>query len=277
MEKMKTGWERENRVHFDDIVVNYDKARWDYPVELFADIFKYTGAGYKNALEIGAGTGKATTPFLNAGYDVTAVEMGANMTEFMLDKFRDKANFNVITTTFEEAVLLESSYDLIYAASAFHWVDAEIGCPKVFRLLRKSGVFALFRNNAVQNDSNETYDEIQAVYDMYYYNHYKKNDRPIKISQMKYEDFLNPAEIYRGFRFDSLEQYGFSDIAMKLYSVVRTYGADEYIALMDTMSDHRAMPEEKRNILYAKIKEVILKHGGKIKMDYIFQLYMGRK
>ena len=94
---------------------------------------------------------------------------------------------------------------------------------------------------------------------------------------MKYEDFLYPAEIYRGFRFDSLEQYGFSDIAMKLYSVVRTYGADEYIALMDTMSDHRAMPEEKRNILYAKIKEVILKHGGMINMDYIFQLYMGRK
>jgi hypothetical protein len=38
----KTGWERENRTHFDDIVLNYDKARWDYPAELYADIIDYS-------------------------------------------------------------------------------------------------------------------------------------------------------------------------------------------------------------------------------------------
>ena len=58
MKNVKTGWERENKVHFDEIVANYDKARWVYPVELFSDIFEYMGAGHKNALEIGAGTGK---------------------------------------------------------------------------------------------------------------------------------------------------------------------------------------------------------------------------
>ena len=79
----KTGWERENRTHFDDIVVNYDKVRWDYPSELYADILDYSRTGGKKAVEIGAGTGKATTPMLNAGYDVTAVEMGANMAEFI--------------------------------------------------------------------------------------------------------------------------------------------------------------------------------------------------
>jgi hypothetical protein len=144
-------------------------------------------------------------------------------------------------------------------------------------LIKKNGVFALFRNNAVQNEGNETYDEIQAVYDKYYYSHYKSDKRPIKISEMKYEDFLKPTEIYRGYRFESLEQYGFTDIAMKLYSTSRTYGADEYIALLDTMSDHRAMPEENRKVLYKEIKKVIIKHGGQLKMDFIFQLYMGRK
>ncbi|MCL2003527.1 MAG: class I SAM-dependent methyltransferase [Oscillospiraceae bacterium] len=274
---MKTGWERENRVHFDAIVANYDKMRWDYPAELFADIFEYLGAGHKTALEIGAGTGKATTPFLKAGYDVTAVEMGANMTAFLLDKFQEQANFKVINAAFEDAELPNDSYDLVYAASAFHWVDAQVGCPKVFRLLKNGGVFALFRNNPVQNDRSETHDEIQEVYEKHYYSHYKTDKRPIKISQMQYEDFLKPAEIYRGFRFESLEQYGFTDIAMKLYNASRTYGADEYISLLETMSDHRAMSEESRTVLYAGIKEVILKHGGQLKIDYIFQLYMGRK
>ena len=278
IEKTKTGWEQENRIHFDEIVVNYDKVRWDYPDELFADIFDYVGAGSdKNALEIGAGTGKATTPFVNTGYKVTAVEMGVNMSDFIREKFKDYTNFNLKTTTFEDVDLNDNSYDLIYAASAFHWVDAEIGCPKVFRLLKDGGVFALFRNNAVLSDKNDIYNEIQAVYDKYYYSHFKPDKRPIKISEMQYKDFLKPEEIYRGFRFESLEQYGFTDILMKLYKSERTYNADDYIKLQDTMSDHRAMPEESRMTLYTAIKEVINKHGGYLKMDYIFQLYMGRK
>ena len=296
-DKTKTGWERENRTHFDDIVVNYDKSRWDYPAELFTDIFEYVGirqketldidsgqknaleidSRQKNALEIGAGTGKATAPFLDAGYHVTAVEMGANMSAFLLEKFKKFANFNVITTTFEDAELQDNTYDLIYAASAFHWIDAQIGCPKVHRLLKNGGVFALFRNNAIQSDKNQTYNEIQEVYEKHYYSHYKSDQRPVKISKMQYEDFMKPEELYRGFRFEGLEQYGFTDISMKLYETTRIYSADEYIALMDTMSDHRAMPEDKRAALYAGIKEVIIKHGGQIKMDYIFQLYMGKK
>ena len=184
-EKTKTGWEQENRIHFDEIVVTYDKVRWDYPDELFADIFEYVGAGSKIVLEIGAGTGKATAPFINAGYDVTAVEMGVNMSDFIREKFKDNTNFNLITSTFEDVELQDDKYDLVYSASAFHWIDAEIGCPKVFRLLKSGGVFALFRNNAVLNEENKIYNEIQEVYEKHYYSHYKSDKRPIKISDMQ--------------------------------------------------------------------------------------------
>ena len=43
--------------------------------------------------------------------------------------------------------------------------------------------------------------------------------------------------------FEDMEQYGFTDIAMKLYYASRTYGADEYIMFLETMSDHRSMKE----------------------------------
>ena len=273
-----TGWERDKRTHFDEIVVSYDKIRWDYPGELFSDAIQYSRQEKgKKALEIGAGTGKATTPFLNAGYDVTAVEMGAGMTDFLLDKFREYMNFNVITSTFEDVPLEYDSYDLIYAASAFHWVDAEIGCPKVFRLLKRGGSFVLFRNNAVPADDDELYEEVQAVYKKHYYSYYKPDQRPVRISEMSEEDFGKPEEIYRGFRFESLERYGFKDITMKLYHYERMYSADEYIALLDTYSDHRALPDDNRAALYAGIKEAILKYGGYQKLNNIFQLYMGRK
>ena len=274
----KTGWERDNRIHFDEIVVNYDRIRWDYPDELFKDAMQYAGRGNgKRALEIGAGTGKATAPFLDAGYFVTAVEMGANMTEFLLNKFKAYSNFGVITSTFENALLENDSYDLIYAASAFHWVDAETGCPKVLRLLKSGGAFVLFRNNAVPVDDDELYADVQAVYEKHYYSHYKSDNRPVKISKMTEEDFRKPSEIYRGFRFESLEQYRFRDITMKLYDATRTYDADEYIALLETYSDHRALPDGNREALYSGIKKAIKKHGGQQKLNFIFQLYMGRK
>ena len=278
MSESKTGWERENRVHFDEIAVNFDKYRWDYPAELFADAIQYSGGtNGKRAIEIGAGTGKATTPFLDAGYAVTAVEMGASLTEFLQDKFKGYENMNVITSTFEDARLDDNSYDLIYAASAFHWIDAEVGCPKVWRLLKNGGAFVLFRNNVYRQEGNSIDAALDAAYEQYYYSYYPRYDRPVGLSKMTYGDFLKPEEIHRGFRFNSLERFGFTDITMKLYDGSRVYEADEYLSLMDTMSDHRAMPEKDRAALYAGIKDAILRHGGQLELKFIFQLYMGRK
>ena len=278
MNNTKTGWERENRVHFDEIAVNYDKYRWDYPAELFVDAIGYSGHGNgKKAIEIGAGTGKSTTPFLDAGYDVTAIEMSVNMSAFLLDKFKEHPNFDVITSTFEDARLDDDSYDLIYSASAFHWIDADVGCPKVMRLLKNGGAFVLFRNNAVRSNEAGIFEAVNEAYEKHYYAHYPNHRRPIDIFKMTCEDFLKPDEIYRGFRFNSLQEYGFADVTMKLYNATRVYAPDEYISLMDTMSDHRALPEHYREALYADIKKAIVNHGGQMEMSFIFQLYMGRK
>jgi len=270
-----TGWERKNRGIFDEIVISYDRIRWGYPDELYADIIRYTGPGKgKKALEIGAGTGKAAAPFLDSGYEVTAVEMSRNMAGFLLEKFKGCNNFDVITSTFEDASLNDENYDLIYAASSFHWVDPETGCPKVFRLLKKGGVFALFRSNPVPAEGEKLYEEIQKVYEKYYYTYYISKERPVKKSR---DDYFRPDETRKRFGFDCLERFGFSEVVMKLYDASRTYSADEYIELLDTFSDHRSLPTDLREALYEGVKEVILRHGGYHRVDYVFQLYMGKK
>ena len=264
------GWERERRKHFDEIVLNYEKSRWDYPDLLFKDALKYSQAepGMK-AIEIGAGTGKATAPFLDAGYVVTAVEMGQNMSDFLIEKYRGYTNFNVITSTFEDVILEEETYDLIYAASAFHWVEPEIGCPKAYRLLKVGGTIALFRNSKVTNTNEKLYEDIQEFYKEYYHKPYKPPE--------KKEDLWSPREIMRGYRFENLTDYGFTDISMTLYERDLSYKADEYIALLDTMSDHRNLPDNDRESLYAGIKNAINKHSGEITNTHVFQLYMGKK
>ena len=264
-----TGWEPDKRAHFDDIVLNYDNVRPEYPAQLFADIIDFANPG--KALEIGAGTGKATTPFLDAGYDVTAIEVGANMADFLRERFKEYNNFNVTVAAFEDVLLDDESYDLIYVANAFHWVNAEIGCPKAFRLLRSGGVFALFRYNGVQAIFEDFYKEIQTVYAKHYRSYYKTSGPP------PIDVYGEPGQILRRFGFNDLKDYGFTDITMKLYDWTKTYTADEYLALLDTFSDHRHLPEENKTELYAGIKNVILRHGGFYKADFTFQLYMGRK
>ena len=127
------------------------------------------------------------------------------------------------------------------------------------------------RYNVAPPDGEALYEEIQEVYKTYFHKPYV---RPVKIPD---EKFCEPAEIYRGFRFDGLHEYGFKNITMKLYPAARTFDADEYIMLLDTMSDHRTLPESDRAALYTGIKEAIAKHGGRYKVDYVFQLYMGQK
>lgn len=268
---METGWEREKRKHFDEVVEVYERIRPEYPRELFDDIFRYIGTGTgKKALEIGAGTGKATVPFLDAGYDVTAVEIGENMSSFLRDRFSGSANFSVCNAAFEDAVLEEGAYDLVYAAAAFHWVNAEIGCPKVFRLLKNGGTFALFRYISVPADGDELYEEIQSLYRRYF----RPYRRPVRKTG---EEYWEPSEMKKRFGFGDMEHYGFVDISRKMYNGSKTFDADGYIALLETFSDHRSQPEREKELLYSGIREAILKHGGLHRVDYVFLLYMGRK
>ncbi|MCL2771933.1 MAG: hypothetical protein FWD71_01170 [Oscillospiraceae bacterium] len=121
------------------------------------------------------------------------------------------------------------------------------------------------------NDIVENYDKIRPEYDKYFRSYYNQSERPVR------DVYGEPAQILRRFRFNDLKDYGFEDIKMKLYETTITYNADEYIALLDTFSDHRHLPEENKAELYSAIKDVILRHGGHYTAEYTFQLYMGRK
>ena len=259
----------QGKMHFDDVVETYDRLRPEYPSELFADIFDYAGGGSK-AIEIGAGTGKATSAFLDAGYDVTAIEIGANMVAFLQDRFAQNGKFRAVCVPFEDADLPENAYDLIYAATAFHWVNPETGCPKALRLLKSGGAFAIFRYTALPGDG-ERYDDIQAVYDKYYH---QPNKRPTRLSDAEYGA---PAELVKAHGVGNLGEYGFADVTVKHYHTTKTFSVDEYMNLLDTFPDHKSLNDSDRANLYAGVREAIERHGGQHEVEYLFRLYMGRK
>lgn len=116
----------ELRETFNEDAANYDRYRPTYPPELFRDIFAYSGIGRGSALvEIGVGTGQATKPFLEAGCEVCGVELGDKLSAFAAGKFRAYDNFTVHCGDFMEFPLEDASVDLVYAATAFHWLPQE--------------------------------------------------------------------------------------------------------------------------------------------------------
>ena len=267
-----TGWEREKRGVFDEVADSYDKVRSDYPDELFSDVSAYCGR-VGRALEIGAGTGKATAHILGMGYDVTAVELGKNLSRALEERFGNNPSFAVVNSSFEDAALDADVYDLVYAATAFHWVDASVGCPKVREILRDGGTFALLRYH-MAGTGETVFEAVQEVYEKHYYSFYPEKHRPVKRDRAFY---ASPDGLYEGFRIKSMADYGFTDTAMRFYERDIDYTTEQYLSLLDTFSDHRSLPDENRRMLYDGIREVIDAHGGINRIHFLYQLYMGKK
>ena len=117
----------------------YERFRPGYPVELFDMVMTYAGRPVRTALEIGAGTGKATRLFAQRGVTVTATEPdGAMLAE--LHKYVP-ANVKTVQAAFEDLRPGES-YGLVYAAGALHWTNPEGRWSRMAALLEPGGAFA---------------------------------------------------------------------------------------------------------------------------------------
>ena len=120
---------------FDTVASVYEKFRPGYPEELYKTIFDHIALNEScHAVEVGIGGGQATLPFLKTGCKLTAVEYGIQFSELCREKFKDYSEFSVITNKFEDVSFSKNAYDLVYSASAFHWIPESIGYTKVFSL-----------------------------------------------------------------------------------------------------------------------------------------------
>ena len=253
------------RLLFNEDVLNYDKMRPTYVKALFDDIISFSSLdSNKAALEIGIGTGQATLPFLNTGCRVTAVELGKELADFSKAKFSEFTNFEIINGAFESVELEENFFDLIYAATAFHWIEQESGYTKAYRLLKSGGTLALFWNHPAPPD-DELNAAMQKVYDKY---------KPASQDSSRVHKYSeeNCLEIV-----SRTEQYGFVDVNYKIYCQTRAFDADSYIALLNTYSDHRAMPRDKWALFEKELREAISKCGGQVYIHDTMDLYLAKK
>ena len=258
----------DRRLVFDEDAASYDRWRPRYCEALFSDVAAYACLDEgKRALEIGCGTGQATEAFLNTGCSITAVEYGPNLAAYVQEKFRHNPTFQVCNTEFEAFGAPLASFDLIYAATSFHWIAEEIGYKKIHDLLKSGGAVALFWNKPfVARGDDPLHRRIQALYDRYAADSEDPAEEAPEHDEKRYRR-----------RSDALRRYGFIDVECRLYRQVRRFGARDYISLLNTYSDHRALPDSPRLRFEKEIISAIEESGGVLTIYDTMDLYLGRK
>ncbi len=254
---------------FDTVASTYEKFRPGYTDELYEMIFNYITLNEScYAVEIGIGGGQATLPFLKTGCNLTAVEYGEHFSELCKEKFKEYPNFSIVTNKFEDMNFLDDTYDLVYSATAFHWVPENIGYKKVFSMLKNRGVFARFANHPYRAKDNLLLsEEMDRIYGEYYYKFYNKKQEAL--TEYNEEQAIQRAKI--------AEKYGFVDIKYALFHRTRTFSANEYSTLLGTYSDHIAIEESIRKKFFSKIEDAINSHGGFITLYDTIDLQLARK
>ena len=236
----------------------FDKWRGRYCDELFADLIAYAQLGPgKTALEIGPGTGQATEPILKTGCSYLAIELGANFTRAMQQRFGHYENFGIVNGDFETHDFGSRQYDLVYSAATIQWIPEEMGFPKVYGLLKHGGTFAMMLTRTDYRSPNEDlYQKIQQVYDRYFH------------PETKYTCSL---------AYSNVEKHGFVDFECHQYPKTRQYTADEYVSWIGTHADHITLPEPYRTLFYTGIRDAILGFGNTITLHDTIVLYLARK
>jgi len=249
---------------FDNIASGYDQVRPEYPNELFNDIFKYKAINQNSSvLEIGVGTGKATLPFLETNCLFTGIEPGMNLADVAREKYKKYSNFNLHIKMLQEYECIPEKFDLIFAATSFHWIQEDYGYSRVFDLLKKGGCFARFSYHALPDINRPPItQEINAIYTKYL-------QLPEKHKTFCEQDAFALAK--------TALKYGFVKPIYYIYSIPKDFTANEYIKLLHTYPDHMRLAPDKRNALFDDIHSAISRYGGIITVNYIYDLELAIK
>ena len=237
---------------FDAAADRYDRARPDYPDQLFDDLAQLAGleAG-DHLLEVGCGTGKATAPLARRGFRVTCLELGAALAAVSRRNLAGFPEVTVINASYDEwQPPAGEDFDLVFAATAWHWLDPDTRYSKAWQLLRPGGHPAFWGAvHVFPDDGDPFFREIQPVYD--------------DIGEGRAADatWPRPGDVPDD-RADIDSTGLFDDVQVRQYDWEVRYDAESYIELLDTFSGHLDMAPWKRARLYAAIRERLAERPG---------------
>jgi len=212
-----------------------------------------------SVLEVGCGTGLATTELVRLGFDVWAIDPDPRMLKVARHRFAcDDVRFS--EGRFEDFSGGSSSFDLVFAAGSWHWLEVGVALPLAAFLLGQGGSPAVCWNLPRPQDAPRPAG-LDAAYRKLAPELVDVASQVVNLTQDH-----RRAEIARSDHFDEPVTFG--------YQWTRKLSTTEYCELLSTHSAHRMLGQDRLTSLLAAVSEVIDGNGGVIDLAYETVMYV---
>jgi SAM-dependent methyltransferase len=241
---------------FGEVADEYDRIRPSYPDDLIDDVLTYSALDGAPALEVGAGTGKATEAFVQRGVTVTAIEPDPAMAALLARRL----SVHIVPSLFEDWTTGER-FGLLYSAQAWHWTDPATRWQRAADLLAPTGAIALFWNRSRHADPDLAAREA-AVHQRI-------------APQVPREHGPIPDNLDREWPATDLAALPtFTDYTFRRYLWTRTLSTADYLAVLATHSSYRMLPTPTRDHLFTELAETLT---PQVPLTMFTLLYLARR
>lgn len=248
---------RPRSLSFGAVAEQYERFRPGYPDVLVDRIFEYSTGRLAAAVEIGAGTGKATRLIAGRGIAVTALEPDREMLAVLaLQTAGDPVS--LMHSTFE-AFTGTGPFDLLFAAAAWHWTDPATRWDRSAALVRPGGTLAFFGGPWRLADGAVREAVVGARTGILPDDEIHSPTRPGELEWPGSELVADPR---------------FTDVREELIPRGSTIGADEYVGCLSTVSAYLMLDPDVRATLLGRIREVL---PERVEIDAAITLHLARR
>jgi ubiquinone/menaquinone biosynthesis C-methylase UbiE len=200
---------------FSDRVADYQRYRPGYPDAVFDYLIEHCRLTTADVVvDVGAGTGLSTEPWLARGFRVQAVEPNAEMRAAAADCLAAYSQLELVDGTAEALPMPDGNAGLITAAQAFHWFESDTSRGEFKRVLKPNGQVALIWNER-QGDASpflQGYEKAMQAYA----NDYSTITHERRSTQ-RIVEFFAPGEVTEQ-GFDNAQAFDFEGLCGRVWS-----------------------------------------------------------
>lgn len=254
-------------LRFDCTAEDYHRLRPRYPAHVIDALIG--GAALHpgdRVLELGAGTGIATRALAERGLAITALEPGPAMAAIARRELAPFPQVSIVESTFEAWTPPGGTppFDLVLAATAFHWLDRATRLDRIASYLRPGGHLAILQYQHAAGGDEAFFAKAQACYLRWMPGASPNESLPAWNAPPD----TGEIDAHPAFQLAGVQQW---------QEIVPSTTQD-YLALLGTYSGHIALDPVRRAGLLGCIGDLIDgEFGGQIAKAYRYELILARR
>jgi SAM-dependent methyltransferase len=240
---------------FGEVAELYDAVRPGYLDATVDEVLAYADLGDRPAVEVGAGTGKATVAFAARGLPIVCVEPDPRMARVLRRNVARFPGVRVEEARFEDWRPAGRPFGLLYAAASWHWVDADRRASLAHAALVPGGTLAVLGNahRVLDRDLLAALTAIDAEHGLGETNH--------KVDLA----FTAGTDAQPAWPMDDMAgDARFTDFRTVTLHARARYETAQYLDYIRSTSIYLIAPEQRRAAAFAAMADLLDRHGGGI-------------